>query len=330
MAVTARRTQVAALACALLLAAAAAVAAVGLPDGATLPGDGARPASSPRSHGHPVVTQRLPGRLVDTIGVASYNAYRHLGLAAARADWDRITANRQIDVIGWQEAKSPAFRALYPRYVARGWQTWHWPDPDGPISLAFSWRSDRLALLDVEFHKMHDGGYPRETDSPFPARWVVQATFRHLASGRTLTLLDTHLNQHIETGTGFQDNLNAARAKIHLRKLARLWDSAPGDLVVGTGDYNFDYADDSQHRPRGGITRTIAGHATSSYQVLGTRGILPTRNSRWIDYVWISDRTLRTSASDAGTGQFVRHRVLTGYHSDHRPILARIRWYARG
>ena len=284
--------------------------------------------STGRTVGRPVGTRRLPGQLVDTIGVASFNAFRHLGLADARADWNRITANPQIDLIGWQESKSPAFRELYPHYVSRGWRTWHWPDPDGPISLAFSWREDTLSLLDVSFHKMHDGGYPRETDSPFPARWAVVASFRHHASGRTLTLVNTHLNQHIETGAGFADNLNARRARIHLRKLARLWDSTAGDLVVGTGDYNFDYVDDSRARPRGGITRTIAGHATSSYQVLGVRGIRPTRNTRYIDYVWIADRTLRTRAKDTGSGQFVRHRVLTGFHSDHSPILARIRWYA--
>ena len=47
----------------------------------------------------------------------------------------------------------------------------------------------------------------------------------------------------------------------------------PGDLVVGTGDFNFDYRDDSRARPEGGISRTQQGHATSSYQVLGLDGV---------------------------------------------------------
>lgn len=291
-------------------------------------GPAASPPAGTAAHTSHPVTHRLPGTVIDTIGVASFNAYYRLGLRGSRHDWDRLTSDPAIDVIGWQEAKSPSFRQLNQQYVARGWDTWRWPDADGPIQLALSWRSATFALLGVEFHRMHSGGYPRQTDDPFPARWVVVARLRHLASGRTLTLLDTHLNQHIETGDHFEDNLNARRAKVHLRKLARLWDSAPGDLVVGTGDYNFDYADDSTARPAGGISRTIAGHATSSYDVLGLGGLLPTHDSRWIDYVWVADRTLRTRARDPGTGQFVRHRVLGGFRSDHRPIVATIRWYA--
>ena len=85
-----------------------------------------------------------------------------------------------------------------------------------------------------------------------------------MPTGLTVTLLNTHVNQHIETGDGFDDNLNARFAKRHLAQLAGMWDIAQGDVVVGTGDYNFDNADDSAVRPAGGISRRFAGHATSS------------------------------------------------------------------
>ncbi|NYG53886.1 hypothetical protein [Nocardioides perillae] len=272
----------------------------------------------------------LPGRVVATLGVVSFNAYRHLPRARARADWQRLTARDDVDLVGWQEAKSPAFRALAPRYRARGFETWRWPDPDGPISLAFSWRPAVLTLLDVDVEKVHRGGYPRETDDPFPARWVVTAQFRHRGTGLAVTLLNTHVNQGIETGDGFADNLNARFARRHLARLAALWPTAPGDVVVGTGDYNFDHVDDRDARPVGGIARRFAGRATSSYDALGLEGLLPTRRTRWIDYVWLADRTLRRRAGGrwTGTAQFARHRVLSGYASDHRPVLARVRLYA--
>lgn len=287
-------------------------------------------ASGAAESGTPRRAPRLPGEVLDTIGVVSYNAWRRLPLARAERDWDRLTAQQRIDLIGWQESKSPAFRDLYPRYRARGWETWHHPDPDGPVSLAFSWRRATFELLDVTIHRMHRGGFPRETDAPFPARWVVQAELRHRPSGRTVTLLNTHVNQTIETGQRFERNLNAERAKLHLRRLARLWNTVPGDVVIGTGDYNFDHADDAAARPAGGIARRFADKAVSSYDALGLRGVVPTRNTRWIDYVWLSTDSLRGPGGTgaAGTVQFATHRSLGGYGSDHRPILARIRLYA--
>ena len=42
---------------------------------------------------------------------------------------------------------------------------------------------------------MHKGGYPRETDHPFPARWLVRATLRHRETDRTVVLLNTHLRK---------------------------------------------------------------------------------------------------------------------------------------
>ncbi|MDN4173788.1 hypothetical protein QWY28_12575 [Nocardioides sp. SOB77] len=286
------------------------------------------PPTSVGTRGGPArVAPRLPGELLTTIGVVSYNALRLLPLERARRDWDRLTARRDVDLIGWQESKSSAFRRLHPQYRSRGWQTWHWPDPDGPISLAVSWRTATFELLDVSFRRMHRGGHPRETTHPFPARWVVTAQLRHRGSGRTVTLLNTHVNQHIETGQRFEDNLNARRAKRHLATLARMWDTAPGPVVVGTGDYNFDFADDSRARPAGGITRAFRGRATSSYQALGLRGLAPTRNTRWIDYVHLADRSLRTRRDRGGTAQFARHAVLRGYASDHAPLLARVRLY---
>ncbi|WP_183096032.1 hypothetical protein [Nocardioides stalactiti] len=272
---------------------------------------------------------RLPGRLVDTLGVASFNVYRHLPRREAVADAMRLTAQDSVDVIGWQETRADYFPDVKRRLARRGWDTWQLWEPDGPFWLAVSWRRADFSLVEGAWTEAHGGAGPARTDLPYPPRGWVEVTLRHRDSGRLLTIVDTHLNQGIETGDGFTDRENAADAKTHLRLLADVWDQAPGDLVVGTGDFNFDYADDAEARPEGGISDTQDGRATSSYDVLGLDGVEPTRESRWIDYIWIADRTLRVRARDAGTGQFVEHTSLDGYASDHRPLVARIRWYDR-
>ena len=102
-----------------------------------------------------------------------------------------------------------------------------------------------------------------------------------------------------------------------------MWNTTAGDVVAGTGDYNFDHADDADARPRGGISRQFEEEAVSSYDALGLTGVVPTRNTRWIDYVWLSTDSLRP----AGSAQFATHRSIGGFNSDHRPMLARIRIY---
>lgn len=138
--------------------------------------------------------------MADTIGVASFNAWRLLDEPAAKQDWDRITSDDDVDLIGWQETRSRAWAGLYPAYRDRGWDTWHWADPDGPRSVAFSWRTRTFRLVDVSFTRMHRGARTDLTDAPFPA-WVVQASLRHRGTGLLVTLLNTHVNQTIETGS---------------------------------------------------------------------------------------------------------------------------------
>lgn len=277
----------------------------------------------------PAPAERLPGRLVDTVGLASFNVYRHLPRRAAMADALRLTRDDRVDVIGWQETRADYVPDVRRRLEEKGWDTWQLWEPDGPFWLAVSWRRAGYELVDGSWTEVHGGAGKQRTDLPYPPRGYLVVTLRHRGSGRLLTVVDTHLNQGIETGDGFTDRVNADDAKEHLRQLADVWDAVPGDLVVGTGDFNFDYADDVAARPEGGIHDTQDGYATSSYDVLGLDGVEPTRGDRWIDYLWIADRTLRVKARDEGTGQFVRHTSLDGYASDHRPLVAQIRWYDR-
>lgn len=300
------------------------------------PAEVTRPTAAEPGDVRPARAKPLPGKVEATIGVVSFNAYHHLGIKKARADLRRLTADPRVGLIGWQETKSPAYDALFPRLRERGWETWRDQTGGlfGPMVLAMSWRTEEFSLLGVEAVKVAPGRFRKETDAPFGPRWLVIGRFLHLPTQRTVTLLNTHLPYRIEVGDRFQRNVNAEVSRLHIATLADLWPTLPGDVVVGTGDYNFDYVDDSRARPKGGITRRFEGRATSSFEALGTEGLLPTHDThRWIDYVFLADHTLRTRKDRPGQGhvaQFATHRVLDGYHSDHRPVLARIRLYRVG
>lgn len=288
------------------------------------PGPEVRPAALAEAPAPPPV---LPGTVVGSFGVATYNVQWRTPSRTLRRDRDRLAARRGLDLVGWQETNSPQFRALNARYRGRGWETWSWEGPreEGPVALAFSWRTTSFDLLDVDW--IHVSGARRGLAEPHPPRWVVRAQLRHRSSGLTVTLLNTHLAHAIEQGEGWRPGPNARSARKHLRILARTWREAPGDVVLSTGDYNFDHRDDARARPAGGITDRFDGLATSSYAALGHEHVLPTHTSRWIDYVFLADRSRRVGRQ--GVAQLVRHRVLEGFHSDHRPLVVRLRLYGR-
>ncbi|NYD56436.1 endonuclease/exonuclease/phosphatase family metal-dependent hydrolase [Nocardioides marinisabuli] len=266
---------------------------------------------------------RLEGREpAATIRVVSQNVFHDMDRADTQHDMSRIFARGGVDVVGWQEAHTEHFVALHPRYREQGWRTAYFGEAKGSQGDAISWRSDRFALLSRDAWEMHPGAGPRATQRPFAARYVTSVLLRHRASGLTVRVVNTHVNHFIETGQRFRRNINARYAKRHLAWLAERWDTWSGDVVVGTGDYNFDHADDRDARPVGGISRRFAGRAVSSYETLGLAGVPATLEGRWVDYVFLAQQSI-----DAGRAQLAAHRSLGGFRSDHRPLQATVRLY---
>ena len=67
---------------------------------------------------------RLPGPLVDTLGVASFNVLRHLPRRPAMRDAVRLTSDPRVDVVGWQETRAAYFPNVRERLATEGWDTW--------------------------------------------------------------------------------------------------------------------------------------------------------------------------------------------------------------
>jgi endonuclease/exonuclease/phosphatase family metal-dependent hydrolase len=253
------------------------------------------------------------------VGVATMNLFRQNTPAQAAADARRLTSHPQVDVVGWQEAdrSGGALRGI------PGWTTKTFRLGSGISELAVSWRSAEFRLLSARQHKVALGLSWREGRYPFDARHVAVVRLQHRASGRILTVLDTHLPQKIEDfhhPGRWLSTINSIRARAQLQRLEEIWTHAGGRWVVATGDFNFGARADAREHPPGGPLRTLR-RAVSTYERLGS-GIGPTHppTARNIDYVWVDRAGLRH-----GQIAIRDQRVLGGYQSDHRPLLARLR-----
>lgn len=260
------------------------------------------------------------------VGVATFNTFHDLDPEQAWLDLAALTGRSDVDVVGLQEAEVSA--ATYAsRLPQRGWASVFLDQP-GVKQVGVIWRESRFELVGATARQVHPGANRTSVPStqfPFPSRWIAEVRLRVRATGAVVTVLNTHSNQRAEVagvpGLGHPTNtLNASVAMSHFATLRELWQSVPGDYVIGTGDYNADFAADSRVRHPGFPQRQFAGRATSSYNRLGLHGVGHThpRTRRWIDYVWVADDDLDDDV------RFVDQRGLAGYRSDHTPVVVRL------
>lgn len=278
------------------------------------------PATGPTGGvGTPVAAAADRGDRIATVEIASFNALYTLGWRARSRDAARLAGRSTVSVIGWQEADRNTRQ--FDQLVDLGWDTVQ--DPRHGRELAVSWRRDTWSLESSSVTKMHDGTPPEQSPHPGPARFVQLVTLRHLDTDTTLTVVNTHLNHRIEDWQRRPGRptrwANARKSRRHLEAMAPMWSSVPGNYVVGTGDYNVDARADRRVRAEGFPFDRFRGLAVASYAALGTDVRRTHRHSRrHIDYVHLATDDHRTDAA------FLSHRVLGGFRSDHRPIVARI------
>ncbi len=182
-----------------------------------------------------------------------------------------------------------------------GWDTQTFQVGSRTTELAVSWRRDEFSLVSARQHRVADGVGYLEGRYPFANRLVAVVTLEHRATGRLLTVINTHLPQKIEDldrPGRWTDTINAFRARAQLSRLADTWRHVPGRWIVGTGDFNFDAGSDARWLPMGGPRRALGDVAVSSYQRLG-RDVASTfpEHGRQIDYVW-ADRAGLSSRED--------------------------------
>jgi endonuclease/exonuclease/phosphatase family metal-dependent hydrolase len=258
--------------------------------------------------------------LRDQVGLVTMNLFSQLSVAQATADARSLTSRPAVDVVGWQEAQhfAPVFRTL----KERGWETKRFPA--GAKELAVSWRRSEFEYVTSTSRLVAFGVDEVTGRYPFGNRYIVRVTLRHRATGRLLSVINTHLPHKSEDRDRpghWTQTSNAARARFQLERMRREWETAPGRWVVGTGDYNFDARADARVALPKAPGKALATVARSSYDVLGGKDLLPTHppTGRYIDYVHAARSDL-----ESGDLKLLSQRTLFGFNSDHRPLLVRI------
>lgn len=259
-----------------------------------------------------------------SLGVVSYNIHRIQPLDAFTAEALRLTALPGVALVGWQEAM--VHRASFPPLLERGWETAYFTgSKENPIS----WDTAVFEYVDAAQHPMHEP-YPGASGVVRPARWVSHVTLRHRATGFKVSVLNTHVASRGESweqlGT-WNENATAPRVRQHLLRMSQIWQNVPGRYVIGTGDFNIDARADAAKVMPGGLVDRFRHRAVSNWQALGMEAtpktldlpVGPNQGAPLLyDYVFASARCV-----DARWLRFVSQEALTGWNSDHTPLLVR-------
>lgn len=244
------------------------------------------------------------------VTVATVNINRYMGVRRINADRRKVLARRDVDVIGWQEAdRDTSFFGDQP-----GWGTARHPGATGAI---VSWRLRVFEFGGSRVVRLH-GSRSGPTGARYTSRAAHIVTLEHRATGRKVTVINAHIVPKIEDPSRPgrpRHNLNSVVARRAMQKIAQLYATTPG-IVMGTGDFNWDYRADSRVRHPKFVLGSVGQFAQSSYEALGTGNVRPTLGrARYVDYVFLGRHSNAT---------FVGHQTLRGFHSDHRPLLGRI------
>ncbi len=155
------------------------------------------------------------------------------------------------------------------------------------------------------------------------AKYINWVKLRERATGQSLYVLNNHAVPTVQGHGGGPNRRFPARLALyrqHMTGLATLVTElrADGSLVFITGDFNVNYRRDAVvQSAMFPYSRLAKVGVQASYQALGepalgTHVLSSGHSLRLIDYVWFAQDTHVTPVSQ---------QVLTGYHSDHRPVV---------
>jgi endonuclease/exonuclease/phosphatase (EEP) superfamily protein YafD len=311
------------------LAAPLAALACGLVLGAAGTSEAAATGTTSVSH---VATARVAAPVSTDLRFATFNTATPSSTADAVADIMKLAAT-QPDVITLQEMANPQRRAAirtnlvscsmcpYEEYV---------PDGATPGSTPILYRWDKFSIVGTGTQQVSQDTYvgPKGAGpSTLHAKYINYVELRDRATGRLVYVLNNHAVPSVQALSGGPNLQLAKRLDLYREHMAGLTSlvtqfKATGATVVVTGDFNVSYRKDRV------VRSPMFPYATfnqvglhSSYQdlgepVLGTHVLASGSNARLIDYVGYTPQP--------GV-QAVSQQVLTGYHSDHRPLVVTLR-----
>ena len=257
------------------------------------------------------------------VRVASYNTAAFIDHDRAAADVVRLAA--EADIIGLQEMASLTRRnAVKARLLDCSSCPFegYMPAEAVPGGTPILYRWSRFRLDGSGTVKVTEDTYVGAAGagpSTLRARYLNWVKLRERATGRTVYVINNHAPPSVQGRDGLPNQEMEERLELyrqHMEGLTALIRKfrADGSLVVVTGDLNVNFRTDrrAQHPlfpyARLGGVGVRASYFHLGEPTLGTHG----SGDRLIDYVAASNPKKLLARSQ---------RILTGYSSDHRPVV---------
>jgi endonuclease/exonuclease/phosphatase family metal-dependent hydrolase len=265
--------------------------------------------------------------VTSTVKIATYNSAATAKTERAVADITRLAAGS--DVVALQEMGSGKRRsAVAASLVDCETCTFDafMPVPAVPGSTPILWNSERFGLWESGTRQVSQDTYVGRAGagpSTLRAKYINYVLLRDRATGVKFYVLNNHAVPTVQGKGGGANRKHPKRLALYrqhmngLRALIAEF-AAPNRAVFVTGDLNVNYRRDRivQDRlfPYYNLKQVglQASHAALGEPRIGTHVLGSGNSTRLIDYVYY----LRQKAVVP-----VKQQVLTGYSSDHRPLV---------
>ncbi len=265
--------------------------------------------------------------VTSTVRIATYNSAAGVKTAKAVADIERLAATS--DVVALQEMGSWARRTAVAASLV-DCETCafdaYMPIAAVPGSTPIIWNSERFRLKESGTRQVTEDTYVGKAGagpSTLRAKYINYVLLRDRATGVKFYVLNNHAVPTVQgTGGGsnrrYPERLDLYRQHMEGLKALIAEFAAPNRAVFVTGDLNVNYRRDRivQDRifPYYNLRQVDvhASHEALGEPRIGTHQLRSGNDSRLIDYVYYMSHKAVVPANQ---------QVLTGYSSDHRPLL---------
>lgn len=245
----------------------------------------------------------------EPVYIGSINLPHTMGNRRIRHDLMRFVQSN-VEVFGTQEFWPPERQSLVNELLDRGWSVFR-PGSGHADENTIFWRTALFEKLDQFSLRMTDS-LPADAPGTAPARYLNGVKLRHRASNRIFWFMDTHYDV-LKLTLG-----NPARIYSETQQTAEHMQSKGQNLpVITVGDFNRDHGNDLKTRnPKYPYAKFRSVGTYSNWSLIRHRPDRGTHGGAILDYVWF------TKPNDHGVKP-VDHWILTGYYSDHRPVLVK-------
>lgn len=265
-----------------------------------------------------------------TFSVATYNIRHALSDSVAVADIEKL-ADAGADVISLQEMGSAqrrdAVRARMINCVTCEFGA-AMPNGAGPGEIPILFRRAEFQYLGKGIEKISDATYVGPDGagpSTIGPKYLNYVELQHRATGQVVYVVNNHTVPSVQASDGGPNYDHPERLDLYRQHMSslrgmvsRLAAETPGAEVLATGDLNVNYRSDSVRQdaifPYANMKRVdmFASYRSLGKPAIGTQINRNGNDTRLIDYV-----AATTNPTFTPTGQ----KILTGYESDHRPLV---------